>query len=98
MRRTKAVSVGEALQEFFRQFHLQGKLDEVQLMNRWAEVAGANVQAYTRSLQIRRRILYVQVSSSALANNLALSRRDLVRRLNQSVGASVIDDIQFNRQ
>ena len=98
MRRTQAVSVGEALEAFFKQFRLQGKLDEVKLMNAWKSVAGANVQAYTRSLSIQNRILYVQVSSPALANNLALSRGSLVERLNRSAGASVIDDIQFNRK
>lgn len=98
MRRTKTVTVGEALQEFFRAFRLQGRLDEVRLKESWASVVGSNVQAYTRSLEIRGRVLYVRVSSAALANNLALSRARLVESLNRAAGASVIDDIQFNRK
>ena len=61
----------------------------------WAEVMGRGVASYTGDVFVKNSILYVQIKSPALRSNLMMNRDALVRRLNEHVGAQVIQNIIF---
>ncbi len=65
-------------------------------MQAWPEVVGQGIATYTSDLQIRNRILYVRLKSSVLRQELMLNRRQLAYRLNEFIGAQVIENIVFN--
>ncbi len=96
MRKQKAEEVGTLVRQFLREVGLETPYNEYRLIEAWPEVMGEGIARYTGDLQIHNRILHVKVRSSVIRNELMMGRKNLVYRLNEHVGAQVIDDIRFS--
>ena len=57
---------------------------------------GQGIANYTGNLEIRNRVLYVRLKSSVIRQELSMNRKVLVQKLNQHVGAQVIENIIFH--
>jgi len=95
MKRKDAQSIGELVRQFLRSESLETPLNERRLLNAWRDVMGPVISSYTRDLYIRNQILYVQLNSSVLRQELMMERRRIVSRLNDAVKAQVISDVVF---
>ena len=96
MRRCKTQGIGDLIRHFMRQEGLEGSLNEYRLIHiAWPEVMGQGIMRYTGDMRIRNQTLFIQIKSPALRQNLHSTRAQLVRRLNEAVGAQVITDIVF---
>ena len=95
MRQQKAENIGLLVRQFLREEGLETPYNEYRLIQSWPEVMGETIARYTRDLQIRNRVLYVRLTSSVVRNELMIGRRSFVQRLNQHVGAQVIENIIF---
>ncbi len=93
MERRREKRIGSLLDEFVRSNNLQKGLAEYRIEKSWSELLGRNIAMATKSLYIRERKLFVKLHSSVLRNELALIKQDLIRRLNESAGSEVIEDI-----
>jgi Protein of unknown function (DUF721). len=94
MKRTSTQKLGDVLSDYLQDNpQLSSKLAEVRLMNAWKNTLGNLTRQYTTNLFVRRKILYVKLSSSVLRNELSLCREQLIKKLNEEAGADVIDDI-----
>jgi predicted nucleic acid-binding Zn ribbon protein len=65
------------------------------LAQAWAEIAGPDVAANTRPVQLKRGRLVVSASSSGWAHALQDMGEDLKERLNERVGRTVVQKIVF---
>ena len=95
MKRSHTQSVGEVLQIYLRQEGIESPLNQFRLIQKWTELLGSGVAAYTGEIFIKNQTLVVQIKSPALKNNLMMERERLVQRLNEAVGAQVITSIVF---
>lgn len=95
MRWNKAESIGDILRQYLRQEGLETPLNETRLVAAWPEVMGEVVARYTGDVFIRNQTLYVRLKSPALKANLLMNREAIVRRLNEHVGAQVIQNLVF---
>lgn len=93
MKRGGVKSISELVKATCREEGLETPLNEYRLINSWSQVLGSTVKYYTKELYIRNQVLYVQVTSSVLRQELMMNRKTLVHRLNEHVGAQVITDI-----
>lgn len=93
MKRRDAKPIGELVRHYLRQESLESPLNEVRLINAWAEVLGPTIASYTRELYIKNQTLYVHLTSAPLRQELMMGRDLLVRSLNRQVGAQVITNI-----
>ena len=96
MRKQKAEQIGHLIHQFLRDEGLESPYNEYRLIQAWPEVMGQGIANLTSDLQIRNRILYVRLRSSVLRQELMTSRRQLAYRLNEHIGAQVIENIIFN--
>ena len=96
MRKQKAEQVGTLIQHFLREEGLETPYNEYRLIQAWPEVMGQGIAHLTSSLQIRGGVLYIRLQSSVLRQELMASRRQLAQRLNEFVGAQVIENIIFS--
>lgn len=96
MRKQKAEQVGALIQHFLREEGLETPYNEYRLIQAWPEVMGQGIANLTSSLQIRGGVLYIRLQSSVLRQELMASRRQLAQRLNEFVGAQVIENIIFS--
>ena len=93
MRRSKTISLAEAMKDYIREMNLEGKLQEVNLINSWEEVVGRAISSRTARVYIKDRILYVHLNSSEARNELLMLKEALREKLNERAGKEVIKDI-----
>ena len=89
------MDLSEALVGFLRESGLEQSVLEVQIADVWPQVMGDVVNRLTRSVEVKKGVLYVRVNSAALKTQLFENRFELVRKLNDAVGAQVIKDCRI---
>ena len=90
-----SMSISEALVAFLRESGLEQPVLEVQVEEVWAKVMGETVVHLTRSVEVKNGVLMVHVNSAALKAELFANRFELVRKLNEAVGAPVLKDCRI---
>ena len=93
MRRSKTISLAEAMKDYIKEINLEGKLNEVNLINSWEETVGKAIASRTSKLYIKDQVLYVYLNSSVVRSELLMLREALKEKLNEKVGSEVIKDI-----
>lgn len=96
MERRKEEDIGSVIMRFLRQSQLETPLYEHRLIESWGEVVGIAAERMTKDLRIFNQVLHVSLRSAALRNELLYRRTELVKKLNDKVGADVIRDIVFS--
>ena len=90
-----SVSIGEALISFIRESGLEQSVLDVQIEEVWPKVMGETVRKLTHSVEVRDGVLIVRVNSAALKAQLFENRFELVRKLNEAVGAPALRDCRI---
>lgn len=88
-------SLTDALIACLRENGLEKPVLEVQVEEAWPKVMGDMVTKMTRSVEMKDGMLIVRVNSAALKTQLFENRFELVRKLNEAVGAEVIKDCRI---
>ena len=88
-------SLTDALIAYLRESGLEKPVLEVQVEEVWPKVMGDMVTKMTRSVEMKDGMLVVRVNSAALKAQLFENRFELVRKLNEAVGAEVIKDCRI---
>jgi predicted nucleic acid-binding Zn ribbon protein len=95
MRRNKTISLAEAMKDYIREMNLEGKLSEISVINSWEETVGKAISSRTTKIYIKDHVLYVNLTSSVVRNELMMLRQGLMDKLNEKAGTEVIRDIVF---
>lgn len=95
MFKQKVKSISDVLQQFLRDEGLETPLLQKRLINAWEKVTGKAVERYTTDKFIRNQTLHVKITNPALRQDLSMMRSQLVKRLNNEVGAFVISDVHI---
>lgn len=95
MIKTKVQPFQEAMMAFLRAEGLETPLLEYRVTQAWTEVMGMAIGRYTKQVYVRNAVLYVQLSSPALKQNLMMEHKLIAQKLNNHVGSYVISDVSF---
>lgn len=95
MFRRDVKSLDDILNRLLRSEGLETPLNQKRLIDSWEEVAGNVVAKYTEEKFIKNQTLFVKITNPALRQDLTMMRTQLVKRLNDAVGAMVIADIRI---
>jgi predicted nucleic acid-binding Zn ribbon protein len=95
MRRSKTISLAEAVNDYIKEMNLGEKLSETGIINSWEETVGKAISSRTTKIYIKDHTLYVHLSSSVVRSELLMLREALREKLNQKSGTEVIKDIVF---
>jgi hypothetical protein len=93
MRRSKTISLAEAVSDYIKEMNLGEKLSEVGIINSWEEIVGKAISLRTTKIYMKDHILYVHLSSSVVRNELLMLREELKMKLNQRAGSEVVKEI-----
>ena len=93
MKRSKQLSIGDAIKEFLSTYRLDEKLIEEKVIQSWGKVVGKMVMNHTTSIYIRNKKLIVKLDSAAIRNELSYSREKICTALNKEVNADAINDV-----
>ena len=87
--------VDDLVLQFLRHTGLETPLLQRRLINAWEDVAGELVAKYTVEKHISNQTLMVKISNPALRADLSMMRSQLVKRLNEQVGAMIVTDVRL---
>ena len=93
MRRSRTISLGEALSDYIKEMHFESKLNEVGVLNSWESVVGRSISIHTKKLYIKSGVLYVYLDSSVVRNELHMLKQPLLQKINEKAGSKVINEI-----
>lgn len=93
MRRKKTMSIFDVLADYKREMNIEAKLSEVNIINRWEEIAGRAISSRTTKLYIKGGVLYIHLSSSVVRSELMMMKESIRSRLNEAAGYNLIREI-----
>ncbi|NNE32302.1 MAG: DUF721 domain-containing protein [Winogradskyella sp.] len=82
--------IQDVLKEFVQSNNLQSGLDKVNVREAWANLMGNGVNNYTTAIELKHDVLYVQLSSSVLREELSYGNEKIIKMLNEAIGKNVI--------
>ncbi|MBQ0022908.1 MAG: DUF721 domain-containing protein [Prevotellaceae bacterium] len=95
MRRRNTEQIGDVVLQFMRQEGIETPYNQYRVIKAWPQIMGESIQKYTTNIFIKNQTLNIQLSSPALKQNLQAEHRSLARKLNEFIGAQVIEDVRF---
>lgn len=87
------MSILDVLADYKREMNIEGKLSEVNVINRWQEIAGRAIASRTTKLYIKNGVLYIHLSSSVVRSELMMMKDSIRSRLNEAAGSNLIKEI-----
>ncbi len=83
-------SLAEVLQKVLRQSGLETPLNQKRLIDSWDDIMGPVITRYTGEKFIKNQTLFVKITNPALRQDLSMMRTQIVKRLNEAIGAGLI--------
>lgn len=83
----------EVLQEFVNQMKNKNRLHQAKIRSTWENLMGKTISTYTTSIVLRKKKLYITLSSAPLRSELTYSREKIKELLNRELGAEVLEEV-----
>lgn len=89
------IAVRRLLRRIFLRHGLTEQFREQEPLFLWEEAVGEKVARLTAPLQARQGIMFIEVGSHVLAQELSMFKEDYIGRLNELLGDERVRDIRF---
>jgi predicted nucleic acid-binding Zn ribbon protein len=83
----------DVIERILKAYRWETKLDEAKLINSWESIVGKIIARHTTGIKVNNRILYVNLDSSVIRNELMMSRTKIIEKINTAMGGKVIDEM-----
>jgi predicted nucleic acid-binding Zn ribbon protein len=95
MRKSNTQPLRDVLRECIREMNMDRKLKEVSVVQSWETLLGKPMAHYTRRIYLSKKILYVEITSPVVKNELFMMREEIRLRLNEQAGEEMVEKIVF---
>lgn len=85
----------ESLEALIKAYKLQGKLNEVTIVESWEKIMGKAIALKTQQLYFRDGKLFVRLTSAALKHELTMAKSKVIELINAEVGMKAITEVVF---
>jgi len=87
--------LGEAILELVEHLGIRSRVQEYDAVVQWESIVGAQIAKVTTATRIQQGLLVVKVSNGPWRQELSLRKREIIEKLNTSLGHEVVKDIRF---
>ncbi|MBQ4034292.1 MAG: DUF721 domain-containing protein [Paludibacteraceae bacterium] len=94
MKRTNMEMAGNVLKQFLESTTIGSNMSQQEAVLLWPKVAGEAIAKYTQNVSIYNGTLFVQLKSSIAADAIRTRQQELVEKMNQELGASIVKEIR----
>jgi predicted nucleic acid-binding Zn ribbon protein len=95
MPRVSIKPIGLALDELVLGLGIKKKLQEYDAVVYWETVVGKQIAKMATATRITQGVLFVHVKTSTWRNELTMRKKEIIEKLNTTIGFSVVKDIKF---
>ncbi|WP_417558025.1 DUF721 domain-containing protein [Mesoflavibacter zeaxanthinifaciens] len=92
-RNNDILNLQDVLKEFVTENKLETGLDKVKVREAWIKLMGNGINNYTTNIQLKRDTLYIQLSSSALREELSYGKEKIINLINEELGKNIVNKI-----
>ena len=85
--------IGDILKEIIHINKLQPGMDQVSVKDAWKNLMGNGVNSYTKNVLLKGNILYVELTSSVLREELSYGKDKIIRMINEELGREVVKEV-----
>ena len=85
----------EAIERLLKAYKISDKMDEITLRKEWEELMGKTIAYKTKRLELRKRVLIIEIESSVLRHELSFAKEKLKEALNKKLKRRAVDEILF---
>lgn len=82
-----------SVQNFLEAMGIDQKMHEASVLAKWEEIMGGAVERRTEKKYIKNRVLYVELNSSVMRDELMRDRTKIIEKINKVAGIDIIDSI-----
>ncbi|MBQ0049825.1 MAG: DUF721 domain-containing protein [Bacteroidales bacterium] len=93
MLRRREETLKKVLMTMLREDGLETPLNEYRAQQAWYDVMGHFTARYTASVSVQGGVMQVALTNAALRQELMMNRTAIIMRINNSVGAQVIQQL-----
>ncbi|MFY0600828.1 MAG: DUF721 domain-containing protein [Cyclobacteriaceae bacterium] len=94
MKKDNTQSFSTAFEKFLKSENLDKTFQEKKLIQSWERLMGKTISSRTTKVQVRNKILYVQLTSAPLKQEMINSREKILEIIAKEFGTGVVDDIR----
>ncbi len=87
--------IGNFLSDSLKEMGIEKKLEETRVIQVWNSLFGDSMRKFIGKVYVKNRILYIEVTSSLLKQNLLYQKELFIAKINQQAGTNILDDIHF---
>jgi predicted nucleic acid-binding Zn ribbon protein len=89
------IPIKKAIDGYFKAMGLDDKMLETKALSNWSNLMGEAVAKRTKTKYIKDRILFVELTSSVMREELMLEKSKIIDKFNGAAGKELIDDLYF---
>lgn len=87
------MKLSDLLKSFVDENKLNKGLNEVKIRDVWNNQMGPAIEKYTTQIKLKNNVLYVQLSSSVLREELSYGKEKIIRIMNEEMGEDIINKL-----
>jgi predicted nucleic acid-binding Zn ribbon protein len=87
------VPIKKALEGYFKALGIDEKILETRVLSQWAELMGSAVDKRTERKFIKDKILYLNINSAVMRDELQHDKPAIIEKINNAAGIELITDI-----
>ena len=86
-------TVGEVLKFIIKDNKLQAGMDQISVKEAWKSLMGNGVNSYTKNVVLKGTVLYVELSSAVLREELSFGKDKITTMLNEELRRDIIKEV-----
>lgn len=94
-RKSESQPLKDVIDRFLKAFSLEDKMKEMEVIAAWPELMGSAVAFRTTSIKIHKKVLYLEISSSVMREELLNGKEIIILRINEKAGKELINNVWF---
>jgi predicted nucleic acid-binding Zn ribbon protein len=94
-RKANFVHIGRLIDDVLKTYRRESDSELIQVWQVWDGAVGDVIAQNAKPAAFKGRILLVHVTSSTWVHQLQFLKKEMIAKLNQALGKSLIDDLKF---
>jgi len=84
-----------AIDLMLRKFGIENAIAQNNALNNWKEIVGTTIAKNTEPDRVEHGVMVVKVSSPTWRQELYFQKKEIIQKINKTIGKNVIRDIRF---
>lgn len=92
-RDNNGIPLKDLVGRFMKAYGLEGKMEEMNIINNWEEIMGKAIANRTKSVRIHEKVLYIDLDSSVMRDELQSAKSVIMQKVNEYAGKDLVMNV-----